>query len=1025
VPPVPTHDQQARSPRIVVEPSGHDLLNLGDTAMLQTAIDRLRAAWPAATIGVITANATALAARFPGVEPIPAAGRYELIDRGPPLPARRDRVLAAARAIGAGRGAAEAELGAPLSDDAARYLATLAAADLFVVSGRGGVCDAFHHESMHLLDEIEAASDIGLPVAMMGQGLGPVEHDLLRKRASEVLPRVDLLALREGRAAPGLARSLGVPDERVVVTGDDALELTLDGGGTRRAGSGIGVNLRVADYAAVDDADVARVGAIVRAVARGLSADLVGIPISHYPEEADTGSIDRMTRGTAAGGALDDVQAVVRRAAGCRVVVTGSYHAGLFALGQGVPVVGLARSGYYVDKLCGLAHQFGTGVTVLSLDDPGLEDELERAVRAWWDADDSALEPLPAAAQRQVEEGRAAWRRVRALLDGKSQRGRRSFDGPKTMVVDAFESAERDGTVELSARYRWRGADRRIAIAVPADLAADPADASPFLPLAILPAMRRGEDLVVDGPVSPRLLAGARAAAELYHAWAPELREPAIEVAEERVVDQAGPRAIACCYSLGVDSTYSAAMPRSHPGPLERLLFVRGLDPNLRPAVMDEEVRASERMAERMGIPLSVLATNVHDLTRLFASNWEDVVGAALASMALAAAGGLRVVVIPSTDSTRALSPNGTSPVLDSLFSTEATEMVHDSTALGRVEKTLWLARHRPDLLEELSVCFRRPGSDNCGRCGKCLMTMACLRVAGALGAARRFPDELDLDALRELRSPYHSRYEWARLARELDDGRDPALRELVLEILAKPAFTYPGPPQPAPDTPGFRARHASTAVSVLRDGLPWPPTSPHAAPPGLGLVRAVDRARGRHVYGVGCVPSGELTGELGSLPRDPTEGLGQVYLTAAGHLVTEPDERPAPQRNARAAARWVAAPLGWRGSGLGLGRRARAAVARTRLLTPPRPDPAVARVASIHRHPDPGRLALYSAIHPVTRDQLLTTNEWEPIDLGYGEPELLGYIDARAPVTGRLGIAPRDIPWAAYLGRRVRGPSG
>ena len=40
--------------RILVEPCAHHHLNLGDVAMLQVAVDRLRARWPDAWIGVIT-----------------------------------------------------------------------------------------------------------------------------------------------------------------------------------------------------------------------------------------------------------------------------------------------------------------------------------------------------------------------------------------------------------------------------------------------------------------------------------------------------------------------------------------------------------------------------------------------------------------------------------------------------------------------------------------------------------------------------------------------------------------------------------------------------------------------------------------------------------------------------------------------------------------------------------------------------------------------------------------------------------
>ena len=591
------------------------------------------------------------------------------------------------------------------------------------------------------------------------------------------------------------------------------------------------------------------------------------------------------------------------------------------------------------------------------------------------------------------------------------------------MVVSQLETRELEHLVERSALYSWPGGDCRVRIAVPPELAGDPDDASPFLPLALLPAMRHGDDVAVDAPVSPRLVRGSRQVVELYQAWAPALRPAAVEVADERVPRDDG-AAVACFYSRGVDSTYSAAVPRAYPGAVERLLFIDGFDPNLDREVMAEELRSANANAERLGIPLSVVATNLHDLTRPFVSDWNDMVGAALAAVALAVAGGARAVVVPSSDTAITMGPNGTSPALDPLFSTETTEVVHDSVALGRVAKGLWLARERPDLLPELKVCFSRNSADNCGRCRKCLVTMASLRAAGALEAATRFPAEVDLDALRAMAiDGVMLRIEVMELARELEDGRDPALRDALLAVLEQPMSTYPGPP-PAADSPKFLRRQTGILVSVIRDRAVWPPPEPHAAPPGLGLVRAIDRDRWRHVYGVGRLPPGEVVGELGSLPREPTAGLDSVYVTAAGHLVTEASARTPGPASSAARIRWALAPLGWRRSGIALATRGHAVVGRARRLLRRREVPGgepVARVASIHTQTAPGRVPIFAAWHPVTGDQLLSTSEWEASDLGYGEAELLGYADGVAPVTGRLGLERREVPWASRFGRRVR----
>jgi hypothetical protein len=82
--------------------------------------------------------------------------------------------------------------------------------------------------------------------------------------------------------------------------------------------------------------------------------------------------------------------------------------------------------------------------------------------------------------------------------------------------------------------------------------------------------------------------------------------------------------------------------------------------------------------------------------------------------------------------------------------------------------------------------------------------------------------------------------------------------------------------------------------------------------------------------------------------------------------------------------------------------------------------------VGYLHRRPHgraewPDRVALHSAIHPVTGDQLLTCWPAEASDMGYGPPVRLGYLDALAPVTGRLGVDAVPLPWASRLGLHAR----
>jgi len=85
----------------------------------------------------------------------------------------------------------------------------------------------------------------------------------------------------------------------------------------------------------------------------------------------------------------------------------------------------------------------------------------------------------------------------------------------------------------------------------------------------------------------------------------------------------------------------------------------------------------------------------------------------------------------------------GSHPALDPRFSTERTEIVHDGATATRVDKVRFLATRRV-ALENLKVCYDADTEINCGRCGKCVMTMLELHACGALGSGPAFETALD-----------------------------------------------------------------------------------------------------------------------------------------------------------------------------------------------------------------------------------------------------------------------------------------
>ena len=124
-------------------------------------------------------------------------------------------------------------------------------------------------------------------------------------------------------------------------------------------------------------------------------------------------------------------------------------------------------------------------------------------------------------------------------------------------------------------------------------------------------------------------------------------------------------------------------------------------------------------------------------------------------------------------------------------------------------------------------------------------------------------------------------------------------------------------------------------------------------------------------------------------------------------------------------AARWTLGPARWRGSAsaservLELMRRARFLVGRPGGRSPQRADGPNRPVGYLHRSASDNRVVLLEAIHPVTGDQLLTTDEDESLQLGYGTARPLGALEPFAAVTGQLGPQPARIPWASRFGQR------
>jgi len=437
--------------RVVVQNGEHWVRNVGDLAMLSVALRRMREHWPDASLQVMTSAPALLRAYHSDVRPI-SDGRMPRF-LAEPLAAAGSRLglgVAGFASMGSLRtreqllGVIErlrnARQAAPVTEpaegsesdgaepDISRRPAVEAAfreASLVLAIGGGYMNDVDPWQFHRTLDLLHHGMQCGLPTAMVGQGFGPLTEPSLVARAAKVLPGVDLIALREDRVGPDLLAGLGVPADRIVVTGDDAIELAY---AVRQdeLGTGLGVCLRVAGYSPVAARAREAVGRAVRAVAGGFSARLVPLVISEQAAEDRRSTLPLVAEyldvAPVQGRFVTPVE-VAHRVGGCRVVVTGAYHLAVFALAQGIPVVGLSSSRYYDEKLLGLDAMFGgEGLHLVRLDDPDLEGRVASATRAAWERATALRSGLRERASGQIELSKRAYERVFSLVDDPSIR---------------------------------------------------------------------------------------------------------------------------------------------------------------------------------------------------------------------------------------------------------------------------------------------------------------------------------------------------------------------------------------------------------------------------------------------------------------------------------------------------------------------------------------------------------------------------------------------------------------------------
>lgn len=410
--------------RILVDHSGYALLNVGDIAMLQACVRRMRTLWPEAEIQVLAESPARLRQFCPDSSAVTPsiAGRRGMSILGPSGQVAAEQMWKMTMPL-----LSRARLGlvgnrcrvVDATSVPPRLLDAVRGADIVVSGGGGFVNDTFWWYGAGVLSVLAMAQGLGKPTAMFGQGIGPLTHPLLRRLVTFTMPRMMVIGLREGAQSMAILKAHGVDRERVHVTGDDALVLTTPV--TRpRTGTSVGLNLRVAPYSGIDASIGRQVVAVVREAARRRGVTTVALPVEHNEEGSDLrafGTVGVGREDSLTGHEVPDIgtpEALAEHVARCRVVVTGSYHAAVFALAVGIPVVCITKSRYYDGKFKGLAALFPGGCHVVSLGSR-FERELAEAIDRAWDISEMSRDDIHAMALAQVAQGDHIYERFKSL----------------------------------------------------------------------------------------------------------------------------------------------------------------------------------------------------------------------------------------------------------------------------------------------------------------------------------------------------------------------------------------------------------------------------------------------------------------------------------------------------------------------------------------------------------------------------------------------------------------------------------
>lgn len=239
-------------------------------------------------------------------------------------------------------------------------------------------------------------------------------------------------------------------------------------------------------------------------------------------------------------------------------------------------------------------------------------------------------------------------------------------------------------------------------------------------------SLAHNDTLCIQNSVSPKWAAGIEQLLLIFNRWWKlPILPPQAPIQE--TVNRTPLPATATCFTGGVDSFYTLLHSKHD---ISHIVFAHGFD-----IPLEDETRMSafeqsmREVSQSLGVKPIVVRTNLRNHPAYSCVGWEQSHGSAIASIGYLLSNEIGTLIIPSSYTYADKYPWGTSWLIDSLWSTERLNVLHDDATYRRTDKLKHIVNEQL-VRRHLRVCHEnRSPTGNCSVCEKCVRTMIAISV--------------------------------------------------------------------------------------------------------------------------------------------------------------------------------------------------------------------------------------------------------------------------------------------------------